>query len=350
MSCKQDKSFDIKTIDINTKQYNSWFDISEIYDAKFITLETTANSRIGIIQKILIHKNKIYIQDRQQNKILVFDMNGKYISSIGKEGKGKGEILQLGSFDIYNDNIYISSLMTNKMLVYDINEKLVREIKFQDYIGLSTKALKNGFISHTSNGSIKSATFYNKNGKKITTSINPKYNDLHYAPMNIFTTECDSTFMIFSNNDTIYNIKDNYITPHYYVYFNGKNIPIEELTTNEKLTNYKLNNNHCQIYRYFHGSPISYFLLVDDKKFCNVFYNLKNKKYNYSERISYKNFQIIEVIGEHKDGLVATWYPHMVPSYKSIENLTFDFIPDTCLNADINWNPGLVLLIPNTQN
>lgn len=343
----------VNSIDINISAENDWIDISEMYNAEFIALETSKESRIGIIKKVLLHKNELYIFDIQQEKLLVFGLDGSFHRTIGKKGKGTGEILKLADFNISNDQIFINSLGNNKMLIFNLNGDLNNEVKFPDYIGMKFQVIKNGFISNAGGASNKAATFYTSGGKTKQVVLNETYKDLRYLPMNSYTICNGTTYMLFSNNDTIYKVDEDAqnLIPNLYVDFNGKNIPIHELKTNERLKNYKKKNNYYQIWKFFYNSLTSYFLVTDDKKFCHVFYDLENNTYQYAERISYKDFQIIEVVGEYQDnGLIATWHPYMVPSYKKIEKKTFDFIPDTCLNANMNWNPGLVLLEPKEAN
>lgn len=53
-------------------------------------------------------KNKIYISDKNVCKIRVFDQNGKFIKSIGQNGQGPGEMLEISCFTIdQNDDLII---------------------------------------------------------------------------------------------------------------------------------------------------------------------------------------------------------------------------------------------------
>ena len=114
-SCKNNIKLEseMTSIVINKKGFHEQLDVTALFDVEFITLETSKPSRIGIIEKIIYHKELFYVHDRQQEKILVFNEHGKYIRTIGKKGRGKGEYISLADFEIHDDNIYVSSLVTN---------------------------------------------------------------------------------------------------------------------------------------------------------------------------------------------------------------------------------------------
>ena len=64
--------------------------ISElIKDVKYIPLETSDNSLISHISAVDIYKDRIYIVDNiMQNKVYIFDIDGKFIKAIGQKGGG----------------------------------------------------------------------------------------------------------------------------------------------------------------------------------------------------------------------------------------------------------------------
>ena len=67
--------------------------ISElIKDVKYIPLETSDNSLISHISAVDIYKDRIYIVDNiMQNKVYIFDIDGKFIKAIGQKGGGPDE-------------------------------------------------------------------------------------------------------------------------------------------------------------------------------------------------------------------------------------------------------------------
>lgn len=57
---------------------------------KILILEETTNSLLSDIVHIKVHKNNIYISDNQHVVIYRFSENGKFLNSIGKQGRGPG--------------------------------------------------------------------------------------------------------------------------------------------------------------------------------------------------------------------------------------------------------------------
>jgi hypothetical protein len=76
-------------------EYDNEDIISFIDRIEFIPLQTSDESLIGEITEIAYRNNKYYIFDEQQQKILIFDSTGKYISSIDKKGNGRCEYTKI---------------------------------------------------------------------------------------------------------------------------------------------------------------------------------------------------------------------------------------------------------------
>lgn len=85
-------------IDLNSKNTVSFYDLFS--KMELIPLETNDSSLIkGYNLSVKIHNNRYYILDKNQNQILIFNMEGKYIRSISKQGNGPGEYSELYDFD-----------------------------------------------------------------------------------------------------------------------------------------------------------------------------------------------------------------------------------------------------------
>jgi len=86
-----------------------------------IPLETSEESIIKRIEKVIEFDNKYFIQNSNRN-ILVFNSNGVFIKSIGKSGRGPGELAYIVDFQInhYSNNIEILEA-TGNLMVFDLN-------------------------------------------------------------------------------------------------------------------------------------------------------------------------------------------------------------------------------------
>ncbi|RHJ86630.1 6-bladed beta-propeller [Parabacteroides sp. AM08-6] len=98
-----------------------------IDSCSFIPLETISESVIGEIKQIKIYDNKIYIFDVKTRSIKVFNIEGRYLCDIGKQGQGDKEYISINSFFINTDE--------NKVCIVDPLKKCVHEYGLNgDYI------------------------------------------------------------------------------------------------------------------------------------------------------------------------------------------------------------------------
>lgn len=137
--------------------------LAHIGPTNIIPLETTDQSLIGQIRKILCYDGKIYIHNHinGNSSLMRFTMTGHFEDKIEKTGRGPGEYIKLGDFDIDNNgDIYLSDDMrSDKIIVYDKNFKYIREIKLG--ISVRTFCIFNGKIwGYTARSSYKNKDKY----------------------------------------------------------------------------------------------------------------------------------------------------------------------------------------------
>ena len=136
IGCQNNTNTNQETSVYNIKTVNDrvvpLFPDSIFSDVKYIKLETSDNVLIQKIDKIITDKN-IYVLDRKQNTVFIFDFNGKFIDKISKQGNGPDEYNSLSDFMVKDDKIYILSPANFKIMIYD----LANNGKYTDYIQLS---------------------------------------------------------------------------------------------------------------------------------------------------------------------------------------------------------------------
>ncbi|HCV15624.1 MAG TPA: hypothetical protein DF637_04755 [Rikenellaceae bacterium] len=135
-SCKTDvelQTGEIKVIDLaGAVGGGKIVNISEVADdIKYVALETTDSSLIGSKAVVQIVNGLIYVTSRGVNirDVKVFDLNGKYIFTFNKAGRGPKEYSPLSQFEI--------DPVTGGFNVYGLfpNEKALKEYnKDGDYI------------------------------------------------------------------------------------------------------------------------------------------------------------------------------------------------------------------------
>lgn len=120
---------------------NQFLDEDQIFDTtdiKYIQLETNDSSMFGNVDKLIVDNGYIFILDRNISKALfVFNMEGKFITRIGTQGKGPGEYLSLVDFDIAFDEkqLVLYDLWTRKIIFYTYEGDYIKETFLKKYLG-----------------------------------------------------------------------------------------------------------------------------------------------------------------------------------------------------------------------
>jgi hypothetical protein len=122
----------IETVLLDTKnKADGVLDITSLADSvRYIKLETTDESIIGIISQVIYYDGLFFIRDNKSSSILVFEQTGKYKFKISKKGRGPGEYAEMTRMllDRKNRRILIYDIHSRKMLYYTFDGKFVKEI------------------------------------------------------------------------------------------------------------------------------------------------------------------------------------------------------------------------------
>ncbi len=130
------KHEDIYTIDINHNKINvdPICDISFAFtdDLEIIQLENNDNALLSYSSRFYIHNGDIYFtdQDMMNGAIYRFNSEGKFINTIGKSGRGPGEIIFSDNFSFMNDSIFFYDHFSQKCIIYNKDGNGYREIPF----------------------------------------------------------------------------------------------------------------------------------------------------------------------------------------------------------------------------
>ena len=115
-------------------------DIHELADVKYIPLETTDESLIGAANLLYMGNDTLIIRDVKQHKILLFDTEGKYLSSFQRIGNGAKEYTRMASTCVDADarEIYISDFYRpNRIAVFNYAGDFVRDFNVDSLILMS---------------------------------------------------------------------------------------------------------------------------------------------------------------------------------------------------------------------
>lgn len=209
-SCSNNsKSKLYEIIAIDTKQRDAITDFFDEYI--IIPLETTEDNIIGNIDKISISDEYMYILDRQQATVLVFDKAGGYIGKIAHRGRASGEYRSITDFTVFRSCVYCLSRINKKIFVYDIDAAFVRSCDLNDWY--SSFCVVNDSLmylfSDENNEQYFNYVLYNYNTQQIIKQMDPFENNqnysLEYSPFH-FTN--DKVFVAEQYDETLYLLGD----------------------------------------------------------------------------------------------------------------------------------------------
>ena len=237
-------------------------DVDIISDLDYIVLEAKENSYFGNVTKMRVYQNKIYILDEMHaNALFIYTIEGKHIATIGdKKGRGPLEFESVKNFEIdyANNQLAVIDNFGYKIMIYDLEGKFIKRINSEMTV-LNTVLLPNGNILHakptgdynaplTSNCQIIITGENNQIIKEAFEYDDNKNLNIHIPE--IITAQFDGGFNFAPKfRDTIYHVSSESITPKYAInYGDNRKIPKSTINTLSDIRDlYKLikNGNTC---------------------------------------------------------------------------------------------------------
>ena len=257
ISALQAQTGTLKTVPVNMRE-NLPVKLSEITgEIKKISLELTDESLIGIINRIIFKDDQLIIFEGKTDKVMLFDLQGKYIRQIGSKGQGPDEYSQI--IDIAYDDIerivFIVST-SRKILCYNIEGLLIKEcpigfpeaIFFNDgYINLiSTRfgeKVEKGYLNRTTLYRIDNRC--NLQDSLIVKSVLLERLGGSTFPQKDFISQVNSqTFFYYPIltpepivRDTLYELKDGKLSPFLKLRFSDERSAASRNNKTKNLTN-----------------------------------------------------------------------------------------------------------------
>ena len=96
-------------------------------------LETTENNLIGHVDKLSVVKDRMYVLDCDNSIILIYDINGKYLSKIASRGRARNEYTEIADFYVSENRLYLLDNMGMKLLIYDLFGQYIRTLDISMY-------------------------------------------------------------------------------------------------------------------------------------------------------------------------------------------------------------------------
>ncbi|MFW5701019.1 MAG: 6-bladed beta-propeller [Cyclobacteriaceae bacterium] len=150
-SCNDKSKYD--KIDIDLSKYESIVDLYQYSDTiNLIKLETTQESLISGISRIIKDDTILIILDANNKSVLLFHSNGRFYNTIRRWGKGPGEYINIDDIavDKESDVIYVYDDHLRKVFSYDYLGNFLSDLYLPDFIMRSFAKKKNGnFLAFT---------------------------------------------------------------------------------------------------------------------------------------------------------------------------------------------------------
>lgn len=200
----------VKVIDLLTEPKSEITRVSDIAtDIDYVPLQTTENSLVDSITKIVTCDNKVYIRNGSDD-IVCFNREGNFLFKLNKPGRGPGEYTYITDFDISSDNKILIVLSNGKILVFN---NTGTEFIFKNSISLNPLVPTNSYPSKIS--MIQGTTIIllsvdpNKGSEKfLSILINTDGDTLYFKPNSYRFEKVDKTTRRMSNESLHYDFEN----------------------------------------------------------------------------------------------------------------------------------------------
>ena len=197
--------------------YSEKFFEEAVDSMSFVLLQTTDASMLGVIDQVQKIGDKLVVVDAfKAQKILVFDMDGKFLYSIGTKGEGLGEYTSLNHVLITSETISILDWFTWKYIRYDLEGNILYEHKFQKnppetLVQLSEHAFVGSHAGYYPDFPYQ-LTWINDKDSVLNTAL--PFRDPHGEPAGALQYALDGSLLYYHNFcDTIYQVANSEIMP-----------------------------------------------------------------------------------------------------------------------------------------
>ena len=338
--------------------------IDALFDSiEFVKLETYQECLIGNIDKIEYYQNNFYILDKNITRTLFcYSRQGSFNFKIHNEGKGPGEYISIVDFTIdhSNNKIQILDFTSQKILTFNLDGKFISEKKCNENTVKHIHSEKNlSYFDMGTNSGKYNILCYEQNKKAGSFfKLNKLLKDMPGSFDSRFCRSSEKTYYNPLLSDTIYQIDSIILEPKYYIDFGKQKIDIKRITSNsneiEKI-NSVLNQDACQL------NPMSYhttkyvylsFLKGRFPVSFHVFYNKEHNKLWCSNIVYAEKKAALNFIPFPKGVLEDAFYGDISSSsvkdiydnFNSIQKQSLDqSIRDICITATEYNNPIIVI-------
>lgn len=214
---------------------NPCMDVDSLLDSiYYIKPQATNRSLISEYSKILIEDKKVFIMENSlTNKaVYAFDIDGQFLFNINAKGNGPGEYNSIHDFYVDIDNKQIGILDRSQILKYDFNGRFINRLDLRKYL-IKNIILKNNYIyaytySQCFSSKCHNLKVFNMQGELVYADYPLSKNLLNFpigGEKIYLNSNLDNVYFNSLNNDTIYKLGIDHITPELVVDFGNYKYP-----------------------------------------------------------------------------------------------------------------------------
>ena len=293
-------------------------DVDIIENLEFITLEATDKSLFGVVSKMRIYQDRIYILDAiYAAALFIYTMDGKHLATIGdNKGGGPFDFVKLFNFEIdyVNNQLLVMDSWGQKFMIYDLDGNFIKRVDSNLHV-TDAVLLPNGYIVHAKSsdehilpGQSNSKIFITDDNQNIIKE-GFEYDDnknINIHSYGIIRSSLDGDIVFAPRlRDTIYSITFDSITPKYAIDY-GVNKKVSQSVLNniqrdsenptkawKEFARHVNDGYLCFLGNNVESDDYLYLYLGHHNNIVSVFYN---KKTNRSIAVSL-NYYTDEIVG-----------------------------------------------------
>lgn len=104
----------------------------DAYELQYcIELELTEDSALAEVTEYLVHHDQIYVYDRIQRDIFVFDLYGRFLGPLAPKGQGPGEYENPNSIQPWGEHVAVTASGRSNLMIFNSQRQLVQEYALQ---------------------------------------------------------------------------------------------------------------------------------------------------------------------------------------------------------------------------
>lgn len=265
-------SDDIESIVIDLASKNVVRDKAAYNEYRYVKLETTDESLISEISKVVCAEGKIFVLSFLEPTVFIFNEDGRFLSKIN-QGQGPGEVLSVSDMAVKDRKLYVLD-MYKTLKEYDLNGNFIQDKYKFDSNYFSFSFTGNGLFLVDNNIDVRSdynLCFVPDNGEEKYYLKKKEWSKGFRVVVHNLIKE---DYLTWPLSDTIYHVNSDkqQIEPAFYMDFNGKGINL--YNEDKPLTNAEMHN--INLYAWyvqdFIPIPSGYFFTF---KYKDIFYAKK---------------------------------------------------------------------------